>query len=128
MNVFFQILAAALVVFLIWQIVVYFKWRIAVVSFVRYKAADYPHSTPREHAKSLKFIENWIGRAVAGMSKEQRTKMLTEMAPIDHDAARLLFALMATRDALDKGEITKAEMVSRFRGELMLAAVKSKLS
>lgn len=61
------------------------------------------------------------------MSKEQRAKMLTEHLPINHDAARMLFALMATRDALDKGEIAEAEAEKRCETELMLATLKSKL-
>jgi hypothetical protein len=127
LSVFFQILAAALVIFIVWQIVLYLKWRIAVVSFLRYEATDFPRSTPREQAKSLKFIWDWTGRAAARISREQRTKMLTEQEPIDHDAARILFAVMATKDALDNGKITEAEVADQCKTELKIASLKSKL-
>jgi len=53
--------------------------------------------------------------------------MLTEQEPIDHDAARILFAVMATRDALDNGKITEAEVADHCKTELKIAALKSKL-
>ncbi len=125
-GVFFQILAAALVSFLIWQMAKYLKWRRAVISFMRYETADFPRSTPREAAKSLKLIWNLTGKIVGGISREQRTKMLTEQIPIDHDAARILFALAATRGAVDKGEITEAEAEKRCEEELLRWTLMSK--
>ena len=126
MNVFWAILAAALVIFLIWRAAKYLTWRMAVVSFVRYETTDCPRSTPQEAAKSLKLIWSLSGKTVAAIPKEQRTKMLIEQMPIDHHAARILFALMATREAMDRGEITKAEAEKRCETELMRATLKSK--
>jgi hypothetical protein len=112
-SVFSQILAAALVIFLVHQSVKYIKWRIAVVKFVRFEADALPKSTPEEEAKSMKLAWKLIYKLARQIPKTQRDEMLVTKLPTDKPGAQMLFAMLRTLDAMDKGEI-KADGVENY--------------